>query len=45
MGKVGKHLQNASQEIKELQYKNELHIWLIDLQSQINTKDQLIDAL
>jgi hypothetical protein len=46
MGKAGKHLQNASQEIKELQeYKHELHNWLIDLQNQIDMKDQLIDAL
>jgi flagellar biosynthesis chaperone FliJ len=40
MGKAGKHLQNTSHEIKELQdYKHELYNWLIDLQNQINMKD------
>jgi predicted RNase H-like nuclease (RuvC/YqgF family) len=39
MGKGGKHLQNASQEIKELQeYNHELH-------NQIDMKDKLIETL
>jgi peptidoglycan hydrolase CwlO-like protein len=39
MGKGGKHLQNTSQEIKELQeYNHELH-------NQIDMKDKLIETL
>jgi hypothetical protein len=46
MGKERKCLQNASQEIKELQdYKHELHNWIIYLYNQIDMKDQLIEAL
>jgi len=39
MGKGGKHLQNTSQEIKELQENNH------ELQNQIDMKDKLIETL
>ena len=46
MGKAEKCLQNASQKIKELQeYKHELHNRLIDIQNQIDIKNQLTNAL
>jgi hypothetical protein len=46
MGKGGKCLQNANQEIKELQDSlHELDNWVIDLHKQIDLKDKLIEAL
>jgi len=44
MGKGGKCLQNANQEIKEQQDSlHDLNDWFVDLHKQIDMKDKLIE--
>jgi hypothetical protein len=46
MGKGGKCLQNANQEIKELQdSSHDLYNWVVDLYNKFDVKDKLIESL
>jgi peptidoglycan hydrolase CwlO-like protein len=46
MGKAGKHLQNVSQEIKELQaYNHELHNQIKTLEWKLIQKKNIIDHM